>query len=178
MQIEREVQAIYRCILMKKRVGEEIEGEVTSVAEHGVVITIDAPFVEVKVPIDRIGEDYFELDRLGIALVGSRSGRRVALADRVRVRIDDASIERREITATLLSGGITSTWSSGRMRPNTTAFMPAESARKKVSVATPAEMPSAATQNVRIERRRSRPARAKSGADLTTPPPGSAGRRR
>jgi ribonuclease R len=105
MQIEREVQAIYRCILMKKRVGEEIEGEVTGVAEHGVVVMLDSPFVEVKVPIDRVGEDYFELDRLGIALVGSRSGRRVALADRVRVRIDDASIERREITATLLAGG-------------------------------------------------------------------------
>ncbi len=111
MQVEREVQAIYRCILMKKHVGQELEGEVTSVAEHGVVVSLDAPFVEVKVPIDRVGEDYFELDRLGIALVGSRTGRRIALADRVRIRIDESSVDRREITATLLSGG-----SSGRAR--------------------------------------------------------------
>ncbi len=99
VQVEREVQAIYRCILMKKFVGHELTGKVTSVADHGLVISLDAPFVEVKVPIDRIADEYLEVDHLGIALVGNRSGRRIALADPARVRIDDASIERREITA-------------------------------------------------------------------------------
>lgn len=111
VQVEREVQAIYRCILMKKHVGEELEGKVTSVAEHGLVITLGSPFVEVKVPIDRIADEYLEVDHLGIALVGSRTGRRIALADVVRVKIDDASIERREVIATLVSGG-----QSGRAR--------------------------------------------------------------
>jgi ribonuclease R len=99
------VQGVYRAILMTKHVGEELEGEVTGVAVHGVVVTLDSPFVEVKIPIERIGEDWFELDRLGLALVGQRSGRRIALADRARVRIDEASIERRETVGTLLSGG-------------------------------------------------------------------------
>ncbi|MFO0708641.1 MAG: VacB/RNase II family 3'-5' exoribonuclease [Sandaracinus sp.] len=135
MQVEREVQAIYRCILMKKHVGQELEGEVTSVAEHGVVVSLDAPFVEVKVPIDRIGEDYFELDRLGIALVGSRTGRRIALADRVRVRIDEASVDRREITATLLSGGSSGRGSSGRPRKGRELTKPSRSAASRGSEA-------------------------------------------
>jgi ribonuclease R len=111
VQVEREVQAIYRCILMKKHVGQELEGKVTSVAEHGLVVTLGSPFVEVKIPIDRIADEYLEVDPLGIALVGSRSGRRIALADVALVRIDDASIERREVIASWVSGG-----SAGRAR--------------------------------------------------------------
>ncbi len=105
MMIEREVQAIYRVILMKKRVGEELPGKVTGVQEHGLNVTLDSPYVETRIPIERVGEDYFELDRLGIALVGQRSGRRIALGDEVMVRVDEASMERREIYCTLLGGG-------------------------------------------------------------------------
>ena len=105
MMIEREVQAIYRVILMKKRVGEELPGKVTGVQEHGLNVTLNSPYVETRIPIERVGEDFFELDRLGIALVGQRSGRRIALGDEVMVRVDEASMERREIYCTLLGGG-------------------------------------------------------------------------
>lgn len=103
MQVEREAQALYRTILMKPRVGDEVEGRVSSLAEHGLFVNVESPFVEVKVPIDRVGNDYYELDPLGIALVGRRSGQSISLGDAVRVRIDEASLERREVVASLVA---------------------------------------------------------------------------
>lgn len=102
MQVEREVQALYRALLMSKYVGDEIAGVVGSVAEQGLLVTLDAPFVEVKVPLERLGDDVFELDRLGIAFVARRSRRRFALGSRVLVRIDEASIERREVVGSIV----------------------------------------------------------------------------
>ena len=58
MMIEREVQAIYRVILMKKRVGEELPGKVTGVQEHGLNVTLDSPYGETRIPIERVGDGW------------------------------------------------------------------------------------------------------------------------
>jgi ribonuclease R len=99
MTIEREVMNLHRCILMKGRVGEEFEGTITGVTEHGLWVSIDRPFVEMRAPIERLGEDYYELDRLGIRLSGRRSGHSFALGDRIVVRLESVAIDRRELVA-------------------------------------------------------------------------------
>jgi ribonuclease R len=99
MTVEREAVNLYRCLLMKERIGEELEGTVTGVNEGGLWVTADRPFVEMRVPIERLGEDHYQLDRLGIRLVGRRSGRSFALGDRLRVRLEGIVIERRELVA-------------------------------------------------------------------------------
>ena len=99
MTVEREAVNLYRCLLVKDRVGEEFPGKITSVTEYGVTVALDAPFVEVRIPIERLGEDYYELDRLGIKLVGRRSGHGFALGDAMTVRLESVVIEKREIVA-------------------------------------------------------------------------------
>jgi ribonuclease R len=95
--IEREAIAIHRAILMKDRVGEELPGRVSGISEPVLFVTLDEPFVEVRVPVERISGDRFELDRLGVRLVGARTKRAFALGDPLLVRIEEVSVERREI---------------------------------------------------------------------------------
>ncbi len=99
MTVERETVNLYRCLLMKERVGEEFESTITGVTEHGLTAQLDAPFVELRIPIDRLGEDYFELDRLGIRLSGRRTGLSFSLGERIVVRLESILIERRELVA-------------------------------------------------------------------------------
>jgi ribonuclease R len=97
MTIEREAVAIHRTILMKPRVGDVLPGRVSGVTESMLFVLIDAPFVEVKIPVERLSGDAFELDRLGVRLVGRKTKRTFALGDAIDVRIEEVSIERREI---------------------------------------------------------------------------------
>lgn len=98
MTVERDVVALYRAVLMQDRVGEEFEGVVTSIDPYGFRVAFDEPFVEALVPVERL-RDHFEVDDLGIRLIGERSGLRYMLGDRVRVHLESVDIGKREILA-------------------------------------------------------------------------------
>ena len=99
MTIDREANNLYRAILMKDRVGESFDATITGVAEHGIYVAFEEPFVEARCPIDSLGDDWYELDKHGLRLVGTRSGHAFALGDRLTVRLQNVSIEQRELTA-------------------------------------------------------------------------------
>jgi ribonuclease R len=97
MQVDREATDLYRAIMMKDRVGESFPATISGVAEHGVYVTFDEPFVDAKAPIATLGEDWYELDELGLRLVGRRSGQSFAAGDRVVAKIENVSISERQI---------------------------------------------------------------------------------
>jgi ribonuclease R len=99
MTVERETVSLYRCILLKDRVGEEFDGSITGVTENGLSVSLDQPFVDVRVPVERLGDDYYEIDRLGIRLAGRRTGHGFSLGQRVRLRLESVNVERREVVA-------------------------------------------------------------------------------
>jgi ribonuclease R len=99
MMVEREVVNVYRCLLMKDRIGDEFEATITAVTERGLSVTVDRPFVEMRIPIERLGEDEYELDGLGIGLVGRRSGHAYVLGARLLVRLEAVALEHRELIA-------------------------------------------------------------------------------
>jgi ribonuclease R len=103
MLIEREVIDVYRCILIKDRVGEEFEGVVSGVAPHGVYVGFDEPFVECLCHVSSLGTgDFYEIDKHGLRLVGRRSGASFGLGDRLRVRLDSVNVSERSIVGTPL----------------------------------------------------------------------------
>jgi ribonuclease R len=104
MSVERDVVDLFRAVLMKGRVGDELEGAISGVAQHGFYTRLDDPFVEALSPVERLEEDHFELDELGIRLVGRRTQRTYGLGDRLRVRLVDVNVSRREIVAVPLGG--------------------------------------------------------------------------
>lgn len=98
MDVEREVVDLHRCILMRERVGETFEGTVTALVGSGVFVALDAPYVDVMVRFEALGDDAYDLDEDGLRAVGRRSGDAIHLGDRMLVRIDDVALERRQVT--------------------------------------------------------------------------------
>jgi ribonuclease R len=99
MDVEREVVDLYRAVLMRDHIGEEYEGTVTGVIGTGVFVALDAPFVDVLVRLEGLGSDRYEFAESDLSIIGSQSGESITLGDRMRVRVDDVSILRRQITA-------------------------------------------------------------------------------
>jgi ribonuclease R len=63
------------------------EGEIVGAIGSGLFVRFDAVF-EAFLPARKLGGDYYELDPLGVALVGRRSGRSFRVGDPIDVRID------------------------------------------------------------------------------------------
>jgi ribonuclease R len=99
MTVERDVLGLYRAILMRDRVGDEFDATVSGVETHGLYVSFDAPFVEAFVPVERLDEDDYQVDDLGIRLTARRSGHTYTLGDRMRVHLLDVNVQRRELIA-------------------------------------------------------------------------------
>jgi ribonuclease R len=99
MLVERETIDVYRCLLVKDRVGDEFEATVTGVAPHGLYCAFDEPFVEALCHVTSLGNDFYELDQHGLRLVGRRSGASYGLGDRLTVRLESVNVSERAILA-------------------------------------------------------------------------------
>lgn len=104
MEVERAIVDLYRTFMMKDHVGERYEGTVTAVVGSGMFVQLDAPFVDVLVRLEDMGEGHWEIDDDGLRIVAARSGGVIALGDRVIVEITDAAILRRTTYAKLVGG--------------------------------------------------------------------------
>jgi ribonuclease R len=101
MEVEREVVDLYRCVLMRDRIGERYEGTITAVVGSGVFVVLDDPFVDVMVKLEDLGgsgtQARWEVDDGGLRVTSSRSGQSLGLGDKLVVEIIDAAILRRTV---------------------------------------------------------------------------------
>ncbi len=97
--VERDVVNLYRAILMRDRVGEDFDGRIASVDRYGVRVAFDDPYVEALIPLEALDDDYYELDELGIRLVGARTAQIYELGERIQVELEDVNVAGREIRA-------------------------------------------------------------------------------
>ena len=101
MIVERDVMDVYRAIYMQDHIGDELEGRITGFSPYGIYVQIEDPFVSVLLPFEQL-DDTFELDELGIRLVGRRTSKIFTMNDPVRVRIEDANVQSRDVIGSLL----------------------------------------------------------------------------
>jgi ribonuclease R len=90
--VEYAADAICLAWLLERRLFERgweyaFEGEITGAIASGVFVRFDDVF-EGYVPARSLDGDYFELNALGTALEGRRSGRSYRLGDRLTVRVE------------------------------------------------------------------------------------------
>lgn len=97
MEAEREIVDLKRLEYMESRVGEVFDGFVTGVASYGFYVELAELPVEGLVHVTALGDDYYRLAEKLHSLVGERSGRVYRIGDKVSVRVDAVSREKRRV---------------------------------------------------------------------------------
>ena len=93
MKCEREVNALYACLLMEDRVGEEFAATVASLTDFGFFVELDAEHVEGLVRADDLGPGH----RLVVGALTWPSGRRVQVGQTLTVRLAGVHVQRRQM---------------------------------------------------------------------------------
>ncbi|HCP50093.1 MAG TPA: ribonuclease R, partial [Gammaproteobacteria bacterium] len=76
-----------------ERVGEAFGGTIVTVTEFGVFVELDDIHVQGLLHVSRLGSDYYKWVPNLMSLVGARSGHRFSLGQRLRVVVEDVSVE-------------------------------------------------------------------------------------
>ena len=101
---ERDSVELKKIQFMERHLGEEFDGIITGVEVFGFFVELGEFFVSGLVHISTLGDDYYEYWENDFALVGSNTGRRFMLGDRVRVQVLSVSKELRQIDFLLVGG--------------------------------------------------------------------------
>lgn len=97
----RHVEARYKCIYARDRVGDLFDGVVTGVTHFGLFVTLTDMNLDGLVHITGLGHDYFHLRHGGLRLEGERTGRSYGLGDPLRVRIMRVDVDNAKIDLAL-----------------------------------------------------------------------------
>ena len=96
-QAERDSIKYKQVEFMAGRIGEEYDGMISGVTEWGLYVELDDNKCEGLVPIHSLEGDYYEMDEKTFSLIGRRCHHRYTLGDKVRVRVEEANLERRQM---------------------------------------------------------------------------------
>lgn len=87
---------------MSERLGQEFEGTVSGVTEFGLYVEVSENKCEGMVPLRALVDDYYDFDERNYCLVGRRGHRRYCLGDTVRIRVERANLERKQLDFALV----------------------------------------------------------------------------
>jgi len=93
----RDVVSWLKCEYLSAHIGDEFNGRVTAAATFGVFVELDDIFVEGLIHVANLGNDYFNFDEVRQMLIGERTGLRMGLGDRLRVRVARVDLDERKI---------------------------------------------------------------------------------
>lgn len=88
---------------MQDHVGDEFEGIISGVIEHGLFIQIKDNYCEGMVHISELDDDYYRYDSSRHSLVGKNSGKTYQLGGDVKVKVISANLEQRTIDLKMAS---------------------------------------------------------------------------
>ncbi|MGK5087600.1 ribonuclease R [Bdellovibrionota bacterium FG-2] len=94
---DREATRLKQVRLMMHHLGEEFAGKIIGMAEIGMFVQIDAPYVEGLVTAESIGDDFYQFNEERMIFSGTRKKRTFRMGDPVRVRVTRADLDERKI---------------------------------------------------------------------------------
>lgn len=104
---------------MGDRIGQEFNGTVSGVTEFGLYVEVDENSCEGMIPLRLLLDDYYEFDERNFCLVGRRFHKRYALGDKVRIRVERANLERRQLDFALVEEGQDGATPAATLQPAT-----------------------------------------------------------
>ncbi len=87
---------------MAERLGQEFEGTISGVTEFGIYVELDDNKCEGMVPLRELIDDYYEFDERNYCLVGRRFRKRYSLGDKVRIRVERANLDKKQLDFSLV----------------------------------------------------------------------------
>jgi len=97
MEAEREIVDRKKVQFMRDKLGQEYNGYISGVLPFGIFVELEDFFIEGLVHLTRLPEDRYEYLETKHTLAGKYSHRSFRLGDRVRVKVEAASLERRQV---------------------------------------------------------------------------------
>jgi len=97
MDAEREMVDLKKAQFMMNKLGEEFTGFITSLANFGFFVELDAYFVEGLVKLSSLTDDDYDYYEKEYVIKGRRHGRKFRLGDNVRVKVVKINAFRSEI---------------------------------------------------------------------------------
>ena len=88
---------------MKEHLGEEFEGTISGLSEWGVYIELEGTHIEGMSYLRDIEGEWFDFDPERYELRGQRTGVRLTLGDRMRVKVVRADLEKRQLDFEVLA---------------------------------------------------------------------------
>jgi ribonuclease R len=82
---------------MEDKVGQEFDGLITGVSEYGLFVEEINTKAQGLVRVKTMDDDFYELKPKEYALIGQRSGKRYQLGDKVRIKLTDTNLDRRQL---------------------------------------------------------------------------------
>jgi len=96
-EAERDIIKLKQTQYMAGRIGDIFDGIISGVTAFGFFVEITEPAVEGLVHITSIHDDYYVYSEQDHTLTGERTNRRFRLGDKVRIKVINASVPRRQI---------------------------------------------------------------------------------
>ena len=87
---------------MQDKVGMTFEGNISGITEWGMFVEIAETKVEGLVALRDIKEDYLQFNEESMSLYGKRSGKRFILGDSVKIKVEKANLEQKQLDFSLV----------------------------------------------------------------------------
>ena len=87
---------------MKDRIGQVYDGTVSGVTEWGIYVQVEPTHIEGMVALRELTDDYYQFDEKNFCVYGKSSGRKFMLGDKVKVKVERASLEQKNIDFSLV----------------------------------------------------------------------------
>jgi ribonuclease R len=99
---ERESTKFFQVLFVQDKIGEEFNGTISGIAEFGLFVKMDENHCEGMVAMNDIPGDRFSFDQQKFRIVGAASGREYNFGDKVRVKIYEVHLAKRQIDLELI----------------------------------------------------------------------------
>lgn len=97
MEAERAVVDLRRAFFMREYISEKFFGLVTRVNKYGLSVELDPYFVEGRLTLKNLKDDYYVFDEKKNHLTGRRTRHRIEIGDRFWVQIADVNLENAQV---------------------------------------------------------------------------------
>lgn len=99
----RDVVNWLKCEYIMDKIGEEYKGIITAVTGFGIFVELEKIYVEGLVHISNLPQDYFHFDAKTHQLLGERTGMRLRLGDKVKIRVARVDLDEKKIDFDLIT---------------------------------------------------------------------------